>query len=260
MEDCRVLKRLIKALPKAIGYRPYMVGGRDSATGQNVGILTRIDPTRDLFRSEERAAYPVAGSKCKAVKKAGSEASKGATGVSKHYMARLAPYNSEGRRVPIFLVGLHLIAWPLDKGRCVVREGQAEALRTAIRAAIKPGEQLIILGDFNDYDEDVIGTDGRTPISGVVGMLRETAAKPRGPLVNAAWLLPQKERYSCWYDANKDCHLGGDRERVFIDHILVDPRLKIESAHMRHDLYGASCDSQYSDHWPFVVTIDLDRA
>ena len=42
-------------------YLPYLKKGTDSATGQNVGFLSRIDPVRDLYRTEERISYPIPG-------------------------------------------------------------------------------------------------------------------------------------------------------------------------------------------------------
>jgi hypothetical protein len=41
-----------------------MVLGTDSYTGQNPGILTRIDPIEDLTRSTSRVTYPVPESTC----------------------------------------------------------------------------------------------------------------------------------------------------------------------------------------------------
>ena len=64
VEDCRVLRVLMDLLPSGHGYRAYLVPGTDHMTGQNVGILSRIDPSRDLRRIESRKLYPVPGSTC----------------------------------------------------------------------------------------------------------------------------------------------------------------------------------------------------
>ena len=98
VEDCTVLSRLVALLPN-LGYRHYLIKGTDTATGllslfpassylslfctpnikyeptnshslfslllgQNVGLLTRVDPVRDLYRTTERVGYPMAGSDC----------------------------------------------------------------------------------------------------------------------------------------------------------------------------------------------------
>ena len=49
------------------GYRAYLVNGKDTSTGQNVGLLTRIDPADDVRRTEARADFPLpVGTPCHA--------------------------------------------------------------------------------------------------------------------------------------------------------------------------------------------------
>ena len=79
LEGCDELNLVIDNLKDAT-YKPYLRKGDDSATGQNVGMLTRIDPIVDLYRTEERYAYPIPGSKC------GYTGAAGTSGVSKHYI------------------------------------------------------------------------------------------------------------------------------------------------------------------------------
>ena len=40
-------------------YKPYLKKGTDSSTGQNVGMLTRVDPIVSLYRTELRYDYPI---------------------------------------------------------------------------------------------------------------------------------------------------------------------------------------------------------
>ncbi len=62
VESCNELTLLTQdSALSGRGYKPYMVKGTDSATGQDVGLLTKIDPLIDLYRSADRADYPVAG-------------------------------------------------------------------------------------------------------------------------------------------------------------------------------------------------------
>lgn len=88
----------------------YLVQGTDTATGQNVGLLTRIDPIVDLQRYQEgtgqfsglllnahtiagrdvRAEWPVAGEQCKYGQQGGY------TSVSKHYFTRISLTDSTG--------------------------------------------------------------------------------------------------------------------------------------------------------------------
>jgi hypothetical protein len=46
------------------GYKSYLRKGTDTYTGQNVGLLTRVDPVEDLWRSSNTAPYPISGSQC----------------------------------------------------------------------------------------------------------------------------------------------------------------------------------------------------
>ena len=67
VEDCTVLGRMIRdyAWMPNVNYSAYMIKGKDTSTGQNVAMLTRVSPLDDLQRTEERAEYPVAASKCR---------------------------------------------------------------------------------------------------------------------------------------------------------------------------------------------------
>lgn len=248
VEDCRALRTLLTLLPLDHGYAPYLILGRDHATGQNTAILTRIDPTQNMMRTEQRTMYPLEGSKCRA-------SGRGSIGVSKHYLIPLTIENSKGKKFPFIFVGLHFLARPDDKIRCPQREAQAAVLSNFIREHTKQNEMLVIMGDFNDYDPNALGTDGRTPITSVLNIMLESSGSERR-LVNAASLLPISERYSCWFDANHNCRLDGQREKVMIDHILYDPSLPVINASIHHD-YIPTCDKRVSDHWPFSVTFDL---
>lgn len=118
--------------------------------GQNVGILTKIDPTRPLKRSEVRVSYPVEGSKCKSK-------AQGLTAVSKHYLAQFKILLTDGEALDFYMLGCHLLAYPTDPKRCSMREAQAHVMRHFLKTEIsKTGiSEAIILGDINDFDEEV---------------------------------------------------------------------------------------------------------
>ncbi len=80
VENCIVLERLALKLGPAFSF--YLVPGTDSATQQNSGLITKIDP-QALFRTNDRQHFPVSGSSC------GRGVRRGSTGVSKHSVARL---------------------------------------------------------------------------------------------------------------------------------------------------------------------------
>ena len=59
MENCEALDTLNAFIGADFGYRAYLVNGKDTSTGQNVGLLTRVDPVEDVRRTEARADYPL---------------------------------------------------------------------------------------------------------------------------------------------------------------------------------------------------------
>jgi endonuclease/exonuclease/phosphatase family metal-dependent hydrolase len=249
VEDCRVLEMLIQLIPGDHRYRPYLVTGKDHSTGQNVAMLTRVDPYSDVLRTEKRGQYPVPESIC--VRKNDL----GTVGVTKHYVAPIKIDNGQGKEYDFVFVGLHLLARPSDKSRCNQREGQASVLRDLVRSKTKEGQYIVMMGDFNDYDPLALGLDGRKPVSAVLPILHGSSGSGFS-MYNAAGLVPLKNRYSCWFDVNQNCRVDGNKERVLIDHILLDSRLNVKEAEFHHD-YNPTCTDRVSDHWPFSVTIKL---
>uniref|UniRef100_A0A6B2LJM2 Endonuclease/exonuclease/phosphatase domain-containing protein n=1 Tax=Arcella intermedia TaxID=1963864 RepID=A0A6B2LJM2_9EUKA len=85
VQDCVVLQCLINAIGDS-SYKPYLIPGRDTATNQNVGIISRVDPVAALFRDESRAVIQTADSPCGNLPNPSYE-----SGVSKHFIARYFP-------------------------------------------------------------------------------------------------------------------------------------------------------------------------
>lgn len=249
IEDCRVLRALLEAMQTGHEYRAYLISGKDHMTGQNVALLTKVDPKTDLIRTEKRGHYPIDGSKCRH--------REGSVGVTKHYVAAIDVDDGEGKTTPFVFAGLHLLARPSDKFRCAQREGQAIVLRDLVKSMSLEGQKVVMMGDFNDYDEEAPGIDGRKPLTQVLKVLRESSWA-EGGLANAAKLVPMKRRYSCWFDVNQNCRVDGEKELVFIDHILYDAELEVVDAKIYHDLVPMpSCEERISDHWPFSITFKL---
>jgi hypothetical protein len=111
--------------------------GTDTATGQNVALLTRIDLSRPMSRSEARVQYPVPGSACgfrgQQGRKVGGKAE--SSGVSKHFLAQFALSNPlchqasssscSVHTLEISLIAAHLVSKPTDPRACSQREAQA---------------------------------------------------------------------------------------------------------------------------------------
>lgn len=258
IENCRVLRVLMDLLPPNHGYRAYLVPGTDSMTGQNVGLLTRIDPSSDLKRTEEREAYPIAGSTC------GNKASyvsrnlfwnkNGRTmGLSKHYLTHFKIPLSNNGILKIMWVGAHFIAHPDNFERCFRREAQAAVLAKFIAKESKSNEvEIIVTGDFNDHDGEVLGANNIAPLSSVLNILKT----PQRLQSAAAFVSDPLRRYTSWHDINGNCLDDGANEHSLIDHTLISPGLAkmIVSVWMDHNK-TTSCQERVSDHWPLVIDL-----
>ncbi|ETO07780.1 hypothetical protein RFI_29612 [Reticulomyxa filosa] len=275
VSDCWILSELISQMGSAgKAYRPYLKFGIDTSTGncvdmspfffihinvyllyvvtgQNVGLLTKIDPVEDLTRSSQMNSYPISGSKC-----GYQTSSSPTTSCSKHFRTRFQIDSLNGQSFFLTLFGLHFIAYPTTADRCAKREAQAWIIRNYASQAIANGDQIIVIGDFNDFDDQNIGADSATPTSQVFKILREMTSPN---LQNVNGWIPQTQRYSNWYDKNSNCKDDGDKEHSLIDHILVSNDLfsSLTNVQALHE-YPGVCGSLYSDHYPIVADFDLD--
>lgn len=245
VEDLAVLERLNADYLRGMGYTAYLIDGRDTYTGQDVGLLSRIEPETPLARTEERAGYPVPGSQINA-------SYSGTSGVSKHYYTA---FTVGGMRFA--LIGVHFIAFPDDRRRALQREAQAQVIRTiARREALAQGREVVILGDLNDYDNfpDAAGSQS---ISIVLALLRDPdPGEPGDELVNVGQRLDRPQRYSAWWDRDRDRMFEPDRgEATLIDHILVSTALaaRVDSVWFYRDFAAGAV----SDHWPLVVRLQV---
>ncbi|KAJ3057185.1 hypothetical protein HK097_011190 [Rhizophlyctis rosea] len=257
VEGCDALEALIEVLEKSFGaragvYKPYLVAGRDTATGQQVGFITKVDPVENVVRTDERVLYPIEGSSCNW---SDPTEPKWRYGSTKNYFARFVV---DG--VGLMLSGNHFLAFPDKRDRCEKREAQATAIAQHVSSHLRAynNDEVIILGDLNDFDDEVLDAAGEVdhPISRALYTLRH-ATNP--PLFNLAhtW-KDQQERYSNWFDRNRDCIDNGGDEHTLIDHVLVSQGLRsriVESyAFHNHTQYCGKIDS---DHWPLFVKFDL---
>jgi hypothetical protein len=259
--DCRTLDELSAYLssrsPQKSAYVPYLVVGDDTATGQNVGMLTRLPPVgHEATRfTASRSAYPIDQSSCSCSlpPATAGECTAGSAGVSKQLYTLLPVSNN--LTVAFFLT--HLIAFPNDGQRCVKREAQAVLIRDAVREALASGYEVIVAGDLNDFDPDVVDEAHSRPMSRVLEILKDN-----GTLINAASLINSAEQrppYSCWFDANGDGRDQGNEEHTLIDHVLVSTSLApaISSMRIAHEIPGRATNSHASDHWPLLVTFNF---
>ena len=239
VEGCDELNELVAKLDGS--YEPYLIKGTDSSTGQNVGIITRVDPVVSLYRDESRYSYPIPGSKC------GYTGASGTSGVSKHYITEL---KLSGLNIAV--IGVHFLAIPTDPTRCAEREAQALVAQQIASKYLNLGYEVILLGDINDYDGQVLDVNKSIPTSQVLEIL-----KVNNQLVTTNSLITQDSRYTNWWDKDESCIPTSD-EFTMIDHILVTPGLtnKISNIFVYHG-YEEYCGTYNSDHYPIVIDFDL---
>ena len=246
VEDCTALKLLVKEVAK-LGddtYVPYIIRGDDRFTAQNAAIITRVDPIDTISRVTERVEYPVPKSSCG---KFPSQERK-SKGVSKNILAR---FDVAGFSSPITMIGVHFLARPQDTKRCFEREAQASVIAKQVEVARKAGDHVIVLGDYNDFSNEVLDIQSSLPISNVMGILADAGMENIGNRV------PQEERYSNWWDRNSDCVYRVPEEVSALDHIMMTKCLadQISTVSYGTELFKMACGSPYSDHFPVIATL-----
>lgn len=244
-EDCDVLREVISALAEGKDYVPYNHLSRDMFTGQNPGLITKLDPIADIGFSTATVNYPVKGSTC------GSRKS-GHHSCTKHFTADFKPCGNNGLTMTV--IGVHLLANPQSVPRCLKREAQATVIAQLVKQATTEGNEVVVLGDFNDFDGDLLDSYHNKPISSVLRIIKES-----GNLYNVATMVKQSDRYTDWDDRNRDCVDEGRHEHSMLDHILVTPNLRnaLEKVNILHFFKQDRCTSLHSDHWPVQIEVNM---
>ena len=217
VENERALDTFNRKFLADSGYRAYFVPGTDTATGQDVALLSRLE-LEDISRDSRRGR---SGSTRK--------------GVSKHYVATLSAGD-----LRLGLVGIHLLARPHEASRVAKREAQADAVRGMARELAEDGRAVIVWGDFNDFDGHTLDRSGNRPITRVLEWIRELdPGDPNDDLVNVAERLPRRQRYTNGRDA--------------IDHVLVSRDLAARIVEVRiphsHDPHAVT------NHFPILFEL-----
>jgi len=226
-------------------YSVYFIKGKDTSTGQNVGMLSKIVPSILPYRTEMRFEYPIENSSC------GYTGNVSSSGVSKHYITE---FNIGGKNIS--LIAAHLIAFPTSSSRCSQREAQSTVLQSVISNYIENGYEIIMMGDFNDYDAEILDMNNHIPKSQALDILKGTKGQYSGyKLMNIADKMLQSDRYSDWYNSNGKC-TPSPNDYSMIDHILLSVSLynNITTTFIYHG-YDEYCGKYDSDHYPIVIDI-----
>jgi len=251
--EVRGLTELQRISGSLEGVTPYFVQGMDRATGQNVGLLTRYETESQIDFLSGTATYPPTNGWCERYKSRCVCQSRGSNGVSKGYLAK---FNIGSLKLAI--ISAHLLAFPYDASRCAKREAQAFILRDYANEMLAAGYEVILLGDFNDFDRNYLDAARNYPISMALDILKCSDCEKELVLNNIAALIPEKKRYTSWFDQNGNGKDDGRKEHSMIDHILISPGLYQHVYNAGVFLgYQQSSDNQYSDHFPIYIDIDI---
>lgn len=234
VENREVMQLLIEESLSDLSYEAYFVQGQDMFTGQDVGLLSRV-PIEYIGRTDERAPVGVSNS---------------TYGVSKNLYARL-----NLGVVPTTIIGLHFLARPDDPTRLEKREAQAAVISQLVEQEIEAGRAVVVLGDFNDFDDEVLDIRGSQPITKVLSRIKAAGPGEEDDLHNVIADVSPRERYTAHWDRNRNEVVEFD-ELSAIDHILLSPELY---RRVREVVYVQAHDPlTYTDHFPIVINLDVN--
>ena len=242
VEDESILMDLVESIDDPV-YIPHFVQGRDTATGQDVGLLTQTDSVRNVTRTNCRSGR-VPGSGC-------TSSFNDTRGISKNMIAL---FDSCLFGTKFALIVVHLYAFPSSSLRCVWRESQARIIQDVVQQLMAAEFEVIITGDVNDYSDLHEDVQSSEPISRVLSMLRDPDGDGNDELDNVMSFLPMRERYTSWWDQDEDDVYEGVTETTQIDHILMTKGLsrRINRVWIDHE----ANPEIVSDHWPLFVEVE----
>ena len=246
VENCNVLREVISR-SEISDYKPFLKRGVDTATQQNVALLTKFEPLEPLYRLESKQTYPIEGSTC------GYESNtEKRTTLSKNYVAH---YKINDMTVAFH--GLHLKAYPKDPYSCAKREGQAKIAQASIRESIERGHEVVVFGDFNDFSYEHLDVQDDFPRSSVLSILRDMDSDGEAELINTMEFLEKGDRYTNWWDKNGNDIVDGNREYSQIDHVLLSQGLAKHVSKV--EVFHGFDPAMVSDHFPLIVYFDFER-
>lgn len=220
-------------------YKGYFVKNKDNLEGQNVGLITKIDPIY-LYRSNLKLKYPIKNSKCNFKDKNTD------TDLEKNYIAEFYINN-----INIVLIGIHLKAF-FNEESCSKKEAQALIIHNIIlnyKNDINYKDknyEFIVIGDFNDFDNDTLDINNNKSNSLVFDILEKECK-----LYNLNVKIKKKNRYSEKYDDPNDN--SNDFKFSLLDYCLVSHNLinKVSDIFVYKDFN--IWDKYNSDHLPLVI-------
>jgi exonuclease III len=133
-------------------------------------------------------------------------------------------------------------------------------LQNIIYSYVLKGYEIIVMGDMNDYDLEILDLNSNKPISRVLDMIKGLEGNEKGKymLYNVANYMKQEERYSDWWDSDNNCNTASINDYSMIDHVLVSSFFedRIKNVFIYHN-YSEYCGKMNSDHYPVVIDFIL---
>jgi exonuclease III len=220
-------------------YKGYFAENKKNLEGLNVGLISKIDPIC-LYRTNLKSTYPIKNSKCNFKHKNIN------TDLEKHYIAEFYINN-----INIVLIGVHLKAFFYAES-CAKKEAQALIIHNIILNYKNniyykdKNYEFIIIGDFNDFDNDTLDINNNKSNSLVFDILEKESN-----LYNLAAEIKKKNRYSEKYDKPNDN--SNNIKFSLLDYCLVSHNLinKVSDIFVYKDFN--IWDKYNSDHLPLVI-------
>ena len=207
---------------------------------KRIGMVTRIEPLK-MYRTNDERQYPLQHSKCNFL-------GNGITYLPRHYISKFFINNMN-----IIIIGVHLKAHTLRPERCAIREAQAMIIQQQILKYYH-NHEIIVIGDLNDYDDDIIDYANNIPKSDVLDIIKgESGHNPINyKLYNTSTFLHKHERITASSPRS-------NRASGMIDFVLVTEKLKkyITDVDIFTQYEGIIGEDYNSDHYPIIVDFDF---
>ncbi|GJP36173.1 hypothetical protein CLOM_g20698 [Closterium sp. NIES-68] len=189
--------------PKFGRYRAYHVAEQPSPARLNeswrslpLSLMSLHAPlgALPLQSTVESEHYPIPDSACGL-----PDGQAGKTPPPTHFVSH---FNVAGVRFAV--VGVYLVLGVSFRGSlpCAIREAQAVAMARVVRRLLLRGEEVVVMGTFNDLDGDLsadLAMENLDPVSRVMQIIKDATSER---LINVAAALPSEKRQTAALQTN----------------------------------------------------------
>jgi exonuclease III len=236
-----ILNKLVMSLHDN-SYNYYMSHTEPNLIDQHMGIVTRVEPL-NMHRTTDEHKYPQ-NSECNFL-------GNGISNLPKHYISKFFINNMD-----IIMIGVHLKAHPTVPENCAIREAQAMIIQQQILKYYH-NHEIIVIGDFNDFDDDIMDHVNSIPKSKVLDIIKgESGHNPINyKLYNTSTFLHKHERITTKHVDRR----RSERVASMIDFVLVTQKLKkhVSDVDIFTQYEGVIGEDNNSDHYPIIVDFDF---